>query len=95
MSEDEIVVAFAAFGAQRGCNIMAAAANQASTFAFRAGPLRRKAPDIALYRDQVLYLFEAKILARHLFSRGKHALSDADCLISLLNTPTELASNLR
>lgn len=83
MSEDEVVVTFAEYASARTAFVLVAAANQSSGFSYRLSDGRRKAPDIVIYHDELLFVFEAKIFAKDLFREVEGRVSDADALIQL------------
>lgn len=92
MLEDEVVVGLAEIASANGCNVIVAAANQISVFAYKLPSGRRKAPDLAVLDRDSLFLFEVKVQARALFERLARKESDVESLALLLSSPIELAS---
>lgn len=59
---------------------LASGGNQAGLFSFYTKLGRRKAPDLVVFRNPVLAVFEAKVKASSLFSSKEEGASDYDCI---------------
>lgn len=69
-----------------GYRALAAEGNQAGLFAYSIGSRRTKYPDVVLYRDAVVAVFEAKARVSSLFSAPDGGMSDYESVCYLANS---------
>jgi hypothetical protein len=85
--EDQVIGVYADHQRNAGVLVLAEGGNQMRAFRFMTSTKRRKAPDLALYCDGVLSIFEAKVRPADLFRLGNDGLSDYAAMREISESP--------
>jgi hypothetical protein len=83
--EDDVIEVAAEHFTSKGFSVLAWGANQAG-LRFHTGSKTWKAPDLVVYREPIVGVFEAKIRTAQLFISSGTRMSDHDAIVFLLDS---------